>query len=338
MAGPLAGPVVAAAVALLEPGVRVPGVDDSKKIDEAQRDAAYARLTTDPRIAWAVAVVDHETIDHINILQAALRAMTEAMDALSVRPSFVYIDGNRMPPAFKARLAERRTVPVDPKRAAIMAAGGADGGRASSTTSMPFTAETVVGGDGKVFSIAAASIIAKVHRDRLMRALDEAYPNYGLAQHKGYPTPAHVAALARFGPSPIHRLTFAPLKGKFERAAVHAKWGVAPPVVFEEEEEEDDEGKEAGETERKVGKERGAGARKAAGTKGKFKAATTTLKKATVEKAEGASAGEPTKGAEKTETAAGGGGRPVRGGGGGGKSSGVEASETPSKRARSRGV
>ncbi|RLN14902.1 hypothetical protein BBJ28_00015970 [Nothophytophthora sp. Chile5] len=181
--GPLAGPVVAAACHVPS-DVALVGVQDSKKLSEPQREALFEQLTSDARVAFAVHVSSAQRIDEINILQATLEAMTEAAEAVAARlkqpknRTLVLVDGNCLPPAL----------------------------------SLP--AETVVKGDAKVFSIAAASIIAKVTRDRLMREFDAQFPQYGLAQHKGYPTKAHVAAIAQHGPCAIHRLTFAPLKPK----------------------------------------------------------------------------------------------------------------------------
>ncbi|KAK1930554.1 Ribonuclease HII [Phytophthora citrophthora] len=182
--GPLAGPVVAAACHV-PLDVTVEGVDDSKKILEPQREKLYELLTSHPRITYAVHVNSAQRIDEINILQASLESMTKSVNEVAEKLSqkvktFVLVDGNKLPP----------------------------------TLELP--AEAVVKGDSKVYSIAAASIIAKVTRDRLMREYDEKFPLYGLAQHKGYPTKAHIAAIAKHGPCEIHRMTFAPLKPKEE--------------------------------------------------------------------------------------------------------------------------
>ncbi|KAG1707242.1 hypothetical protein DVH05_026436 [Phytophthora capsici] len=182
--GPLAGPVVAAACHV-PLDVTVEGVDDSKKILEPQREKLYELLTSHPRVTYAVHVNSAQRIDEINILQASLESMTKSVNEVAEKLSqkdktFVLVDGNKLPP----------------------------------TLELP--AEAVVKGDSKVYSIAAASIIAKVTRDRLMREYDEKFPLYGLAQHKGYPTKAHVAAIAKHGPCEIHRMTFAPLKPKEE--------------------------------------------------------------------------------------------------------------------------
>ena len=192
--GPLCGPVVAAAAAILHAVAAPPvlGIDDSKKInDEAVREELFAALTTHPAIVYGVGVVDHKKIDEINILQAAMLAMDLAVaDLRSKLPagravSFVFIDGPRVPSAVEA----------DVKRGAT--AGGC---------------EAVIKGDGKVYSIAAASVIAKVTRDRLMHGLAKRYPAYGWAENKGYGTASHMAAIAKHGPCELHRRSFAPMK------------------------------------------------------------------------------------------------------------------------------
>ncbi|KAL4177634.1 hypothetical protein KRP22_002564 [Phytophthora ramorum] len=180
--GPLAGPVVAAACHV-PLDVTLDGVDDSKKILEPQREALFELLTNHPSITYAVHVNSAQRIDEINILQASLESMAYSVNEVAERlqqkdKTFVLVDGNKLPPMLE------------------------------------LPAEAVVKGDSKVYSIAAASIIAKVTRDRLMRQYDEQYPQYGLAQHKGYPTRAHVAAIAEHGACAIHRMTFAPLKPK----------------------------------------------------------------------------------------------------------------------------
>lgn len=168
--GPLAGPVYAAAV-ILDPNDRIEGLNDSKKLSEKQRDALYPQITA-RACAWAVAFADENEIDRLNILQARLLAMRRAVAALSVKPDYVLVDGNRDP--------------------------------------APDEAPTllIVGGDGKSASIAAASILAKVSRDRYMLELDRTYPQYGFAKHKGYPTKLHYERLREFGPCPAHRKSF----------------------------------------------------------------------------------------------------------------------------------
>ncbi len=174
--GPLAGPVCAAAV-ILPDDVELPGLNDSKKLTDKKRRELYD-IITEQALSWSVALVDEKTIDEINILQATFRAMEQAVAGLTMTPDLVLVDGNREPP-------------------------------------LPMKTECVVGGDGKSASIAAASILAKVTRDRLMEELDETYPQYGFAVHKGYGTKRHYEALRTYGPSPIHRQTF--LKKFYEK-------------------------------------------------------------------------------------------------------------------------
>ena len=209
--GPLAGPVVAAACMLpadWQGGTTIQGVNDSKSTTEEEREATFAALVACPDVHFAVAVADHRIIDRVNILQATYAAMSAAVEALPSPAQHALVDGNRIP----HQLADRA--------AAAAAAAGS------------FGVEAVVKGDGKVYSIAAASILAKVTRDRIMTWYEEQYPGYGLLQHKGYPTGAHRAAVARLGPSPIHRLTFAPLKGVFSQADVKGELLQVPPAVL----------------------------------------------------------------------------------------------------------
>ncbi|MFP4306396.1 MAG: ribonuclease HII [Desulfococcaceae bacterium] len=167
--GPLAGPVVSAAV-ILPPDFPVDGVNDSKKLDEKRREKLFDEIR---RHAFAAAVgrVDVDEIERINILQAALKSMALAVDRLARAADFLLVDGNRPVPHGCPQ-------------------------------------ETVVGGDGLSVSIAAASIVAKVTRDRMMAEYDARYPDYGFARHKGYGTAVHREAIRRFGPCPIHRRTF----------------------------------------------------------------------------------------------------------------------------------
>ena len=167
--GPLAGPVCAAAV-ILPPDAELPGLNDSKKLTDKKRRELYD-IITERALSWSVALVDEKTIDEINILQATFRAMEQAVAGLTVEPDLVLVDGNREPP-------------------------------------LSIKTECVVGGDGKSASIAAASILAKVTRDRLMEELDGEYPQYGFAVHKGYGTKRHYEALRTYGPCPIHRQSF----------------------------------------------------------------------------------------------------------------------------------
>lgn len=174
--GPLAGPVVAAAV-ILPDGYKLPGLNDSKQLTAEQREVFFQTLTTDATVRFGVGIVDSEWIDRINILQATHRAMAEALRRLPVQPDHVLVDG----------------LPVK-------------------SLTIPQTA--LVKGDARSFSIAAASVIAKVTRDRLMLELHARYPVYGFDRHKGYPTPDHLAALRAHGPCPIHRRTFGPVREK----------------------------------------------------------------------------------------------------------------------------
>jgi len=179
--GPLAGPVVAAAVRLpalwVEEGLppELAGLNDSKQLSAAQRERFFAFLTGEPGVHFAVAQADVAEIDDLNILQATHRAMNRALAELRPPPQHALVDGR----------------PVN---------------------SLTVAQTAVVQGDGRSYSIAAASVLAKVTRDRLMAEYDRRYPAYGFAAHKGYGTPDHLAALARHGPCPIHRRSFAPLK------------------------------------------------------------------------------------------------------------------------------
>ncbi len=172
--GPLAGPVVAAAV-VLDPARPIDGLADSKTLTPARREALAAEIRAHA-LAWALGRAEVEEIDRINILQASLAAMRRAVEALPIEVDHALVDGNRIP----------------------------DG--------LPCSAEAIVGGDGREPAIAAASIIAKVSRDQEMVALDRRYPGYGFASHKGYPTRAHLEALRTLGACPIHRRSFAPVK------------------------------------------------------------------------------------------------------------------------------
>ena len=171
--GPLAGPVVAAAV-ILDPAVRIAGLGDSKRLSARRRTELDLEIR-ERAIGCAVARVEAEVIDAINILQATMQAMREAVERLDPAPEEVLVDGNRCPV-------------------------------------LPCPGRAVVRGDSSVAAIGAASILAKVARDREMVEMDRRYPEYGFARHKGYGTQAHRDALARFGPSPIHRLSFAPAR------------------------------------------------------------------------------------------------------------------------------
>ena len=167
--GPLAGPVCAAAV-ILPPELEIPGLNDSKKLTDKRRRALYD-VIIENAVAYGIAMVHEQEIDEINILQATYNAMEQAMLQLSVKPAMALIDGNRARP-------------------------------------FPVPVQTVVKGDSLSANIAAASILAKVTRDRYMEEMAEKYPQYGFEIHKGYGTKAHYAALTEHGMSPIHRRTF----------------------------------------------------------------------------------------------------------------------------------
>lgn len=168
--GPLAGPVFAAAV-ILPVGLEIEGLNDSKKLSEKKREALFDVIISKAS-AYSVAYADHAEIDEINILNATFLAMTRAVNGLKIPADFALVDGNRVPKGL--------SVPC----------------------------ETIVKGDGISASIAAASILAKVSRDRVMKKADEIYPEYMFAKHKGYPTALHRELVNKYGPCPIHRLTF----------------------------------------------------------------------------------------------------------------------------------
>jgi ribonuclease HII len=167
--GPLAGPVCAAAV-ILPRGLDIPGLDDSKKLTEKRREALYD-VITESAVSYGIAFADHREIDELNILNATFLAMHRAIARLDPKPTLALIDGNTV-------------------------------------KGIGCNAKSIVGGDGKSASIAAASILAKVTRDRLMYKMAEEYPEYGFERHKGYGTKLHYEALRQYGASPIHRKTF----------------------------------------------------------------------------------------------------------------------------------
>lgn len=177
--GPLAGPVVAAACILPE-NFLIPGVDDSKKLTPKKRFEIYERIISDDRIDYGIGVISSIEIDRINILQATIQAMLQALRNLKNQPDILLVDGLKLP-----------------------------------HTSIP--CEKIIGGDGKSQSIAAASIIAKETRDRIMFELDAKFPQYGFAQHKGYGTAQHLEALTSHGPCEIHRFSFEPVKSGARR-------------------------------------------------------------------------------------------------------------------------
>lgn len=167
--GPLAGPVAAGAV-ILPKDCQILYLNDSKKLSAKRRDALYDEIR-EKAVAYAVGIVDHKKIDEINILQATYEAMRLAINSLKVRPDILMNDAVTIP-------------------------------------DVDIPQEAIVKGDAKSVSIAAASIIAKVTRDRMMQEYDEQYPQYGFAQHKGYGTAKHIEAIRKYGPCPIHRMTF----------------------------------------------------------------------------------------------------------------------------------
>ncbi|WP_330926163.1 ribonuclease HII [Candidatus Sororendozoicomonas aggregata] len=175
--GPLCGPVIAAAV-ILDSNHPIDGLDDSKKMSEKKREVLFDTIC-EKSLAWCTGRADVEEIDQLNILRASMLAMRRAVEGLSVKPELALIDGNRCP-------------------------------------SLACPAEAIVKGDSKVAEIAAASIIAKVTRDREMAELDKIYPGYGIAGHKGYPTKAHLQALRSLGPAVIYRRSFRPVRELYE--------------------------------------------------------------------------------------------------------------------------
>jgi len=178
--GPLAGPVVCAAV-ILKPRYRLPGLNDSKQLSDQERERLFP-LVQRHALCWQVVFVEREEIDSLNILWATMAGMRRAVCALSAMPTRVLIDGDRVPPE------------------------------------LPYPARAVVGGDAAEPAIMAASILAKVSRDRHMRVLDARHPGYGFERHKGYSTPEHLAALQRLGPCAEHRRSFAPVRERLQIA------------------------------------------------------------------------------------------------------------------------
>lgn len=172
--GPLAGPVVAAACILPE-GTLFANLNDSKQLTPEERDILFAEITACSNLIYGIGIIDRKTIDRVNILQATFLAMRKAVEALPIRPDYLLIDGNQIP---------HFEIPTEP----------------------------IVQGDGLSISIAAASIIAKVTRDRIMIELDLKYPKYGFRQHKGYATEQHLEAIRAHGPCAIHRKSFDPVK------------------------------------------------------------------------------------------------------------------------------
>ncbi|WP_292956791.1 MULTISPECIES: ribonuclease HII [unclassified Neptuniibacter] len=177
--GPLVGNVVAAAV-VLDPNNPIEGLADSKKLTEKRRNALNVEIL-EKSLSWCIASATPAEIDQLNILHASMLAMQRAIEGLKITPDFAYIDGNRCP-------------------------------------DLKCASEAVVKGDSKIAEISAASIIAKVARDREMKDLDLLHPEYGFAKHKGYPTALHFEALAKYGPLPQHRRSFKPVKKLLEQS------------------------------------------------------------------------------------------------------------------------
>jgi ribonuclease HII len=188
--GPWAGPVVAAAV-ILNPELMetLSGINDSKKLTEKKREALFD-IIIESSVTYAITEISHTVIDRINILNATMAAMKGSIEKLSRNPEVILIDGNRLPdaPGFKMK--------------------------------------AIIGGDGKSLSIAAASILAKVYRDRIMRNFDRIYPGYGFASHKGYGTKEHMVALAKKGVCDIHRKSYKPVK-----AVISGKPKMKPEIM-----------------------------------------------------------------------------------------------------------
>ena len=222
--GPLAGPVVAAAFAIVTKGKSHPptpqslitGVTDSKQLSEGARDFMFDnRICKEPSIRYRHSVVDNKAIDKINILQATFEAMTQSaldliedLKATSPDASFsILIDGNKIPPKLR---------------------------------DSPHYTECIIKGDSIEFVIAAASICAKVVRDRIMYDLDKQFPMYGFGQHKGYPTGSHVAAIQKHGPCKFHRMTFAPLKYMKKDVKKRERPVAAPEILTSESSEKDE--------------------------------------------------------------------------------------------------
>lgn len=172
--GPLVGSVVAAAV-ILDPNNPIEGLNDSKKVSEKKREKLFIEIK-EKALAWAIAEASHTEIDELNILQASLLAMRRAVEALNIKPEHVLVDGNKVPQG------------------------------------LTMSCDAIVGGDALHAEISAASILAKVTRDHDMVALDEKYPQYGFAKHKGYPTKAHFEAIEEHGVIDQHRRSYAPVK------------------------------------------------------------------------------------------------------------------------------
>ncbi|WP_240922653.1 ribonuclease HII [Oleiagrimonas sp. C23AA] len=176
--GPLAGPVVVAAV-ILDPARPIAGLDDSKKLTERVRNTLFPQIQ-ERALAWSIVEMHRDEIDHLNIFQATMTGMCRALEGLALTPDYALVDGNRLPKA------------------------------------LPCPGQAVIGGDGSEACIGAASILAKVHRDRYMVDLHQRFPDYGFARHKGYPVPEHLDVLRRIGPCDEHRRSFAPVRERLQ--------------------------------------------------------------------------------------------------------------------------
>lgn len=174
--GPLAGPVVASAV-ILDPKILIPGINDSKKLSESRRNLLYEEIIQ-KSISFSVAIIDNNTIDELNILRASLEAIKKAVSEMPIQPDFLLVDGNNLPDL---------NLPMKP----------------------------IISGDSLSLSIASASILAKVTRDRIMAEYDVIYPQYGFKKNKGYPTKEHIFAIRKYGPCEIHRKSFSPISQLF---------------------------------------------------------------------------------------------------------------------------
>lgn len=190
--GPLVGAVVTAAV-ILDPEKPIPGLADSKKLTEKRREALYEQII-DSAASWSLGRCEAEEIDRLNIFRATMVAMERAVAGLHIKPEYVLVDGNRCPP-------------------------------------WQWPSEPVIKGDSRVEAISAASILAKVTRDREMAALHEIYPNYGFASHKGYPTPVHLEALSRHGATTEHRRSFRPVQEAIEVVGM-VKTNIADELLY----------------------------------------------------------------------------------------------------------
>lgn len=186
--GPIAGPVVAAAV-ILPQNANILGLDDSKKLSPRKREKVN-NLIKEKAVDYSISAVDSAKIDEINILQASFLAMRNCLDQLELSPDFILIDGPYLPTK-------------------------------SNDSSLNIPAKAIIKGDSKYFCIAAASVLAKVHRDNLMLKFHDKFPQYGFKSHKGYPTKAHLTAIKKFGITPIHRKTFAPVRQNIYRKYSH---------------------------------------------------------------------------------------------------------------------